>query len=74
MSDELVKFVAFSSDVSVQFWHVLVKKKLEDYKLSEKSVDLVGYYNIATPSPNNPNAVAYFELDEMSFEPISSHL
>ena len=41
---EMLKFAPFSSSADPSFWHALAKQKLNEFKLSDKPVPVVGFY------------------------------
>lgn len=52
MSD--IYFVPFDSVVDTTFWHVLSKKKLEDYRLDEGPFPMFGQFTNGTPPGVSP--------------------
>lgn len=60
----ILQFVSFQSTLDAGFWHELGRRKLEMYQLSEKPVDIRGYYTNSTV-PGLPTSLA---LDYSAFE------
>ena len=64
--EEAVKFQQFSSFVDFSFWHELTKKKLDEYRLSEEPVELVGCFS----TKGAPGQPAFLRVDADSFRPL----
>ena len=56
-------FVPFDSVVDTAFWHVLSKKKLEDYRLQEGPFSISGEFTNGTPLLTAPR----ISVDHASF-------
>jgi ubiquitin-like modifier-activating enzyme ATG7 len=64
---EALKFQQFSSFVDFSFWHELTKKKLDEYRLSEEPVDLVGCFS----TKGAAGQPAYLRVDAESFKSLA---
>ncbi|VDL19125.1 unnamed protein product [Hymenolepis diminuta] len=68
MSD--VYFVPFDSVVDTTFWHVLSKKKLEDYRLDEGPFPMFGQFTNGTPPGVSPRmSFDYASMNETEATP-----
>ena len=47
--ETLLRFAPFTSTIDGGFWHRFTTLKLEELKLSEKPVPLLGYYSNGAP-------------------------
>jgi len=69
---KVLQFQPFTSNVSIDFWFELAKRKLEQYKLSEEPVPLTGLYNAShyaqTSSTEAVSLPSLFQLSKESFE------
>lgn len=58
-------FVSFDSVVDTAFWHVLSKKKLEDYRLLEGPFPMFGEFTNGTPLGTVPRlSIDHASLNE----------
>lgn len=60
---EILKFAPFVSSVDVGFWFELAKKKLDELRLDERELPVIGFFGLAS-SAEPP---ARFSLEAASF-------